>query len=161
MRISAVILYIPPPPNGPAPDIGYSYTDNTNAHFEVEKEIFDAEWTTYHYTPLKNADISLFSESDIELFDAIIKTIKHYNTAKISEFTHNFRLWKEETNGNTIRKEKLRLDEYEYDELESFIYYSSAIEHSKEIDNSQGPDFDNRVPEDIIAIQFKTMSGAN
>ncbi|MDK2975401.1 MAG: hypothetical protein PWP08_1772 [Methanofollis sp.] len=148
-------------PNGPVPDIGFSYTDNSNAHFSVKKQEYDAERIIYQYTPLKEYDRSLFSEDDTRLFDAILKTLKQYRTLEISDFTHRFRLWKESETGTIIPKANLRLDDYEYEELESFINYTGAVENARRIEEYPDGDYEESVPPAMIDLQFRTMCGGN
>lgn len=148
-------------PNGPVPDIGYSYTDNNNAYLEVLQEPFDAERYIYHYTPRKASDLSFFSEGDIALFDVIIDTLKEYNTEPISAFTHRFSLWKNAKNGEIIAKENLRVDEYEYDELESFFYYLQAIKSAKALPEYPEMPNEDTVPDKMLHLQFESMDRAD
>jgi len=89
-------------PNGPVPDIGFSYTDNSNAHFTVKTEPCDPERVIYQYTPLRKFDLSTFSDKERQLFDTIIRSLKSHKTEQISELTHRFSLWKEAKNGDII-----------------------------------------------------------
>jgi hypothetical protein len=148
-------------PNGPVPDIGFSFTDNSNAHFTVKTEPCDPERIIYQYTPVQKTDLSAFSEKEIRLFDSIIHSLQIHKTEEISELTHRFRLWKNAGNGDIIPVKNLRLDEYEYDDLESFIYYADAVADAKRIEQTPGPDSvsGDRVPDDLIALQFHTMCG--
>ena len=148
-------------PNGPVPDIGYSYTDNSNAYLKVTQEQFDPERCIYHYTPRKKSDISLFSEDDIKLFDVVIETLKRHNATLVSDLTHNFRLWKEARNSDIITKDRLRLDDYEYDELESFFYYLHAVKSAKELRELSESASGDTVPDDMLSLQFETMERAN
>lgn len=146
-------------PNGPVPDIGFSYTDNSNAYLKVTQEQVDPERCLYRYTPRKRSDMSLFTDDDIKLFDIVIETLKRYNTIPISDLTHKFRLWKEARNSDIITKEKLRLDDYEYDELESFFYYLQAVKNAKELGEFSESEIDDTVPDEMLSIQFETMNG--
>ena len=148
-------------PNGPVPDIGFSFTDSSNAHFKVKTEPCDPERIIYQFSPLKKADLTAFSDKEIQLFNTIIRTLKSHKTEEISELTHRFSLWKEAKNWDIIPVEDLKLNDYEYDDLESFVYYPDAVADAKQMDHS--PDSDagsgDRVPDDLIALQLHTMCG--
>ncbi len=146
-------------PNGPVPDVGFSYTDNSNAYLNVTWEQVDPERCLYQYTPRKKSDISLFSEDDIKLFDVVIETLNKHNTFIISDLTHKFRLWNDAKNGEIITKEKLRLDDYEYDELESFFYYLHAVKSAKELGELPESVSEDTVPDELLSLQFETMDG--
>jgi hypothetical protein len=148
-------------PNGPVPDIGFSFTENSNAHFTVKTEPCDPERIIYQYTPVQKTDLSAFSEKEIRLFDSIIHSLQSHKTEEISDLTHRFSLWKNAGNGDIIPVKNLRLDEYEYDDLESFIYYADAVADAKRIEQTPGPDSisGDHVPDDLITLQFRTMSG--
>ncbi len=148
-------------PNGPVPDIGYSYTDNSNAYLEVTREPYDAERYIYHYTARKTSDRSLFSDEDIELFNVVIETFKEYNTEPISSLTHQFSLWKDTKNGEIIAKENLRLDDYEYDELESFFYYLQAVKFAKALPEYPEIPNEDTVPDEMLHLQFESMDRAD
>ena len=148
-------------PNGPVPDIGFAFTDNSNAHFIVKTEPCDPERIIYQYTPVQKSDLSAFSDKEIRLFDSVINSLKNHKTGEISELTHRFSLWKDAGNGDIISVKMLRLNDYEYDDLESFIYYADAVADAKKIEHSSGPDSFNgdRVPDDLITLQIHTMCG--
>ena len=146
-------------PNGPVPDIGFSYTDSSNAHFTVKTQPCDPERIIYQYTPLRKSDLSAFSYKERQLFDTIIRSLKSHKTEQISELIHRFSLWKEAKNGDVIPLSDLKLDEYEYDELESFVYFTDAIADAKKVEEISDSDSDDRVPDDLVAIQIQTMCG--
>lgn len=146
-------------PNGPVPDIGFSYTDNSNAHFTVKTEPCDPERVIYQYTPLRKFDLSTFSDKERQLFDTIIRSLKSHKTEQISELTHRFSLWKEAKNGDIIPVSDLKLNAYEYDDLESFVYFTDAIADGKKIQDISDSDSDDRVPDDLVTLQIQTMCG--
>lgn len=146
-------------PNGPVPDIGFSYTDNSNAHFTVKTEPCDPERVIYQYTPLRKSDLSTFSDKERQLFDTIIRSLKSHKTEQISELTHRFSLWKEAKNGDIIPVSDLKLNAYEYDDLESFVYFTDAIADAKKIQDISDSDSDDRVPDDLVTLQIQTMCG--
>lgn len=146
-------------PNGPVPDIGFSYTDNSNAHFTVKTEPCDPERVIYQYTPLRKFDLSTFSDKERQLFDTIIRSLKSHKTEQISELTYRFSLWKEAKNGDIIPVSDLKLNAYEYDDLESFVYFTDAIADAKKIQDISDSDSDDRVPDDLVTLQIRTMCG--
>jgi hypothetical protein len=146
-------------PNGPVPDIGFSYTDNSNAHFTVKTEPCDPERVIYQYTPLRKSDLSAFSDKERQLFDTIIRSLKSHKTEQISELTHRFSLWKEAKNGDIIPVSDLKLNAYEYDDLESFVYFTDAIADAKKIQDISDSDSNDRVPDDLVTLQIQMMCG--
>ncbi len=147
-------------PNGPVPDIGYSYTDNENAYFEVSRRVIDPERYQYQYSPRKKAEISLFKDEDLKLFDVIIDTLKDHNSVAVSELTHRFSLWKDAVNSDIITKDKLVLDDYEFDELEAFFYFGQAVKGAEVLEEYVDPDFEDPIPKEILNLQFEAMDRA-
>jgi len=147
--------------NGPVPSYGFANTDSTNNLFRITKEPCDPERIIYQYVPKEKADMSSFKTDEIRLFDKILLCLKNHKTEEISELTHRFNLWKKASNNAIIPIEDLKLDDYEYDELESFIYYTNAVAEAKQLNNYPDTDSGDSVPEDLVIIQFQTMCGDN
>jgi len=105
----------------------------------------------------RKSDLSAFSDKEKLLFDTIIRSLKSHKTEQISELTHRFSLWKKANNGEVIPVRDLKLDEYEYDDLESFVYVTDAIADAKKVDEISDSDSDDRVPDDLVTIQIQTM----
>jgi len=148
-------------PNGPVPDIGYSYSDNENAYLGVACRVIDPERYQYQYTPRKKFEKSLFKDEDLKLFDAVIETLSSHNTKSISDLTHRFRLWKEAENSDIITKDKLKLDEYEFDELEAFVYFGQSVKKAGELEEYPEPDFEDPIPDKMLNLQFEAMERAD
>lgn len=146
-------------PNGPVPEIGFSCTDNSNTNFTVKTEPCDPERIIYQYTPLKKSDLSAFTDKEKQLFDTTIRSLKSHKTEQVSALTHRFSLWKQAKNGDIIPVSNLKLDEYEYDDLESFVYFTDAIADAKKVDDVLDYDSDDQVPNDLVTIQIQTMCG--
>jgi len=53
----------------------------------------------------------------------------------------------------------LKLNAYEYDDLESFVYFTDAIADAKKIQDISDSDSDDRVPDDLVTLQIQTMCG--
>lgn len=58
-----------------------------------------------------------------------------------------------------IPLEDLKLDDYEYDDLESFVYFTDAVADAKQLDNLQNGDSDDYIPDDLVNLQLRTMCG--
>jgi hypothetical protein len=58
-----------------------------------------------------------------------------------------------------IPLEDLKLDDYEYDDLESFVYFTDAVAEAKQLKNFPNEDSDDSVPKDIIDLQLHTLCG--
>lgn len=77
---------------------------------------------------------------------------------------HQLSLWNKRGVG-TITTGDLRLDEYEYDMIESFFWYHRAVKAAREIeeDTDMGSDMtscdssSDSVPEAMLYLQFQTM----
>jgi hypothetical protein len=145
--------------NGPVPSFAFANTDSSNEFFQIVKEPCDPERIIYQFSPTRKADISGFSSGEIQLFDTIIRSLKSHKTEEISELTHRFNLWKKVGNNEMIPLEDLKLDDYEYDDLESFVYFTDAVADAKQLDNSQNVDSDESIPDDLVNLQLRTMCG--
>lgn len=145
--------------NGPVPSFGFARTDSSNDLFHVVKEPCDPERIIYQFSPQKRSDVSEFSDKEIQLFDTIIRSLKSHKTEEISDLTHRFNLWKKADNNAMIPLEDLKLDDYEYDDLESFVYFTDAVAEAKDLGTSQNDDSNDSIPQDLIALQLHTMCG--
>ena len=143
--------------NGPVPAFAFANTDSSNEFFNIVKEPCDPERIIYQFAPMRSADISAFTGKEIELFDTIIRSLISHKTEEISELTHRFNLWKKVNNNEMIPLEDLKLDDYEYDDLESFVYFTDAVADAKQLNHSQDDDSNDTIPRDIIDIQLQTM----
>jgi hypothetical protein len=145
--------------NGPVPSFAFANTDTSNELFQVVKEPCDPERIIYQFSPSGKSDLSVFSEREIRLFNTVIRSLKSHKTEEISELTHRFNLWKKVGNNEMIPLEDLKLDDYEYDDLESFVYFTDAVSLAKQLDDSQNGDPDDTVPQDLVNLQLKTLCG--
>jgi hypothetical protein len=143
--------------NGPVPSFAFANTDSSNDFFEIVKEPCDPERIIYQFSPTRKANISEFSHKEIQLFDTVIRSLKSHKTEEISELTHHFNLWKKVNNNEMIPLEDLKLDDYEYDDLESFVYFTDAVAEAKQLKNFPNEDSDDSVPKDIIDLQLHTL----
>ena len=146
-------------PNGPVPEIGFNYTEQSNGHWEIQKVVYDPERYTYRFKARKPADLSHFTDDDLRLFSVVLRTLKTYRSETISDYTHRFDLWKDGDNGQVIPKEKLRLDEYDYEDLKSFIYYARSVEQAANIPHLDPDAPSDRVPDEFISLQLSVMDG--
>ena len=145
--------------NGPVPSFAFANTDSSNDFFEIVKEPCDPERIIYQFSPTRKANILEFSHKEIQLFDTVIRSLKSHKTEEISELTHHFNLWKKVNNNEMIPLEDLKLDDYEYDDLESFVYFTDAVAEAKQLKNFPNEDSDDSVPKDIIDLQLHTLCG--
>lgn len=146
-------------PNGSVPEIGFNYTEQSNGHWEIQKVVYDPERYTYHFKPRKAADLSHFTDDDLHLFSVILLTLNTYRSKVISEYTHRFDLWKDGANGEVIPKEKLKLDEYDYEDLKSFLYYPQSVEMAANLPPPGTNVPSDRVPDEFIRLQLSVMDG--
>jgi len=145
-------------PNGPVPEIGFSYTEQSNGHWEIEKLVSDPERYTYRFRTRKPADLTHFTDDDLRLFNVVIRTLKTYRSETISAYTHRFDLWKDGANGEVIAKEKLQLEEYDYEDLKSFIYYAQSVEQAANIPPPDADAPSDRVPDEFISLQLSEIA---
>lgn len=143
--------------NGPVPSFAFANTDSSNDFFEIVKEPCDPERIIYQFSPTRKANILEFSHKEIQLFDTVIRSLKSHKTEEISELTHHFNLWKKVNNNEMIPLEDLKLDDYEYDDLESFVYFTDAVAEAKQLKNFPNEDSDDSVHKDIIDLQLHTL----
>jgi len=147
--------------NGPVPSFAFANTDSSNEFFHIVKEPCDPERIIYQFSPTRSADISSFTQKEIQLFDTIIRSLSSHKTEEISELTHHFNLWKKVNNNEMIPLEDLKLDDYEYDDLESFVYFTDAVAEAKQLKDIPHEDSEDSVPKDIIKLQFHTLCGGH
>lgn len=145
--------------NGPVPSFAFANTDSSNDFFHIVKEPCDPERIIYQFSPTRRADISDFTQKEIQLFDTVIRSLSSHKTEEISELTHHFNLWKKVSNNEMIPLEDLKLDDYEYDDLESFVYFTDAVAEAKQLKNYPNEDSEDSVPRDIIDLQLHTLCG--
>ena len=145
--------------NGPVPFFAFAHTDSSNEFFHIKKEPCDPERIIYQFSPTRKSDISEFSDKEIQLFNSVIRSLKGHKTEEISELTHHFNLWKRVNNNEIIPREALKLDEYEYDDLESFVYFTDAVAEAKHLEVFPDSDSQESICGAIIALQLRTMCG--
>ena len=118
---------------GPVPDKSFSLTGFSNKYFGVEEVQLTPEKKRYVF-PLKvHSDRSVFTEREIGLFNKILRLFKKMSAEEISEFTHQFSLWKNVGDQELIPLTLFKLDDYEYFNFMSLLAYDEATELSREI----------------------------
>jgi uncharacterized phage-associated protein len=124
---------------GPVPDKSFSLTGFSNDYFDVEEVQLTPEKKRFVF-PLKvHSNRNVFSEKQIELFNKILRLFKKMSAEEISEFTHQFSLWKNVRDQELIPLTLFKLDDYEYFHFMSLLAYDEATELSREI----SPSFEN------------------
>lgn len=123
-------------PNGPVDEFAFSLAGQPNAFFDVvapeaivsfnSRFPRPARTSRAHtapqstkFTPRVKADISLFSTYEKVLFDSVLRVLRRRNASSISEITHQLRLWREFSDGDTIPLAALRLEPEEKDYLQA------------------------------------------
>jgi hypothetical protein len=147
-------------PNGPVPNIGFSYSDKSNADFSVEIQMLDAESIMYQYKPKKAPNLTMFNDSEVDLFDAVLRLLKRHNTPQISDITHQWDLWIAVPNGGIIAKESLKLEEYEFNTLESMLALSEAEYCASKVEEyglSEGSDL---IPPELLELEFLALDNS-
>lgn len=120
-------------PWGPVPYESFCLTGFSNRFFDVEEVQLTPEKKRFIF-PLKvKSNHSIFSEKEIELFNRILRLFKKMSAEEISDFTHQFSLWKNIEDQELIPLKMFKLDEYERFQLISTFAYDEAVELSREI----------------------------
>lgn len=118
---------------GPVPDKSFCHTGFSNKFFDVTEVQLTPEKKRFLF-PLKvSPNTSTFSQEEVQLFNRILKLFKKMNADEISDFTHQFSLWKDVGDQELIPLEMFKLNECEHFQLMSIFAYDDAIELAKEI----------------------------
>jgi uncharacterized phage-associated protein len=113
-------------PYGPAPSTGMILTDDDSDLFEIEVTEFEPNKIIKNFRSREKCDNRIFSKDEIFRFNQILRVLRQYPAEKISDITHELTLWKDYKNGDTIPKERLKLDDEDYFEFLSLIAYHEA-----------------------------------
>ncbi|MCF2489151.1 Panacea domain-containing protein [Dyadobacter sp. CY347] len=82
--------------NGPVASCTFDLLKGSGISFDIGEMQNIAEYLTssqYNYSVHGEADIDVFSETDIEVMDLIWEKYKHYDHFALSELSHNFPEW--------------------------------------------------------------------
>lgn len=150
---------------GPVPLHAFTISDSTQPQFEVCNEQIDEERIKYSYYPRKKCNREIFTEEEKENFDKVLRVLKAYNTAEISDITHRMShrmsLWKkhEGINNDPIRIDEFKLDDSELYEFFSVIDYQEAIWYAELFEIHEYTEDNDPVPPEYIKIQSQTLIG--
>lgn len=148
-------------PRGPVPSYAFALTESSNEYFDVLKDTVDPEITFYRFIPKRKAFKKEFDEQMIQVMSSILELLRKSTVRSISDFCHEFKLWRHSRNGYAIPKELFKLDEIELLEVQSLIAFSRA----KELSMIASEEFDRQgklaqgqmVAEEIIAKQIDVL----
>lgn len=110
-------------PNGPVDGEALTLASETNQHFSVEKkkQKFGSRSKTYKSCAFRAktpCNLSLFSPYEQRLMAMVLAALKGHQARKVSNLTHELRLWKEFSDGDTIPLDYFNLKDYEIALLE-------------------------------------------
>lgn len=131
-------------PNGPAEAAAFQLTSESSAYFDVTapaKKGHLGRWGTggrsrsrgyesYGYRPRSQADLSLFTPYERLLLWTVLQWMKPRRADRISDITHQFRLWKEFSDGEEIPLEHFQLDPGELAYLEGCGLHADGFERT-------------------------------
>jgi len=146
---------------GPVPATGFFLTKYDTGLFKIEEIQLDLVKKMKNFHTNQKCNVDLFNRSERLLFDRILRVLKIYKAEDISNLTHEFDLWKDFTDGDRIPKEKLKLDEFDYEEILSLFAYHEACEYAETLEKSDvnAPQNDETIPPQFLKLQFLTLKG--
>jgi putative transposon-encoded protein/uncharacterized phage-associated protein len=118
---------------GPVPDKSFGLTSFPNKYFDVTEEQLTPEKKRFNFPLKMHSNRNYFSDNEILMFNRILRLFKKMSAEEISEFTHQFTLWKNVDDQETIPLNLFNLDDYEYFQFMSLFAYDEANELSREI----------------------------
>jgi len=110
-------------PKGPAEATAFQLTSESNAYLDVTAPATGARmgrrapvgfprrkpYAPYRYQPRVKADLTVFTPYERVLLRSVLQWMRSQRTDRISDITHQFRLWKEFSDGEEIPLERFRL----------------------------------------------------
>lgn len=144
-------------PNGPVPKFGFEYTRQDFMLNAISKKLFEIERNPtvngyYYQFKLKegvHADLSKFSEGEIDLLALTLETVKSRKTAYLSDLSHTYDLWKSYENGYIINLSDFRLNPDDLEHLELILNtkkYLNTLNQDKDNLKKEGISFPFRLP---------------
>jgi uncharacterized phage-associated protein len=123
-------------PHGLIPTTGKDILDGNKYH-QKRNEVFIA--SEYDYTSIKDVNIDVFSDSDIEVLNLIVNQFGKYNQYELSDISHEFPEWKKyEKEIKASGKKSYRIDFEDFflnhdEESKLFIDDEAYLLESKEL----------------------------
>ncbi|WP_301663109.1 type II toxin-antitoxin system antitoxin SocA domain-containing protein [Methanoculleus frigidifontis] len=131
-------------PQGPAEAAAFQLTSVSSAYFDVmtpTKRAHPGRRTagsrsrgkaseSYGYHPRMQADLSLFTPYERLLLSTVLQWVRARRADRISDITHQFRLWKEFSDGEEIPLEHFRLRSDEIAYLERSGLHADGFERT-------------------------------
>lgn len=131
-------------PKGPAEAAAFQLTFEPSAYLDVKAPTAKAypgrrtsgsrsrgrSYESYTYYPRVQADLSLFTPYERVLLWTILQWMKLKSADHISDITHQFRLWKEFSDGEEIPLERFRLNSSELAYLERCGLHADGFERT-------------------------------
>ncbi len=131
-------------PKGPAEAAAFELTSESNAYFDVKAPTTKAypgrrtsggrrlrrSYEPYVYRPKVHADLSLFTPYERVLLRTVLQWMKFQKADRISDVTHQFRLWKEFSDGEEIPLERFQLNPNELAYLEYCGLHADGFERT-------------------------------
>lgn len=122
-------------PNGPVDSEALTFTSETNQHFHVEKtkQRYGFRSKTYKPSTFRAkipCDLSLFSPYERTLMTMVLSALKGRQARKVSSLTHELRLWKEFSDGDTIPPDYFDVNGNEIALLEKNGFYVDGFQRT-------------------------------
>lgn len=122
-------------PNGPVESEALTFASETNRHFHVEKtkQRYGSRSKTYKPSTFRAktpCDLSLFSPYEKTLMAMVLGALRGHQARKVSNLTHELRLWKEFSDGDTIPLEYFELNDKEIGLLEKNGLYVDGFQRT-------------------------------
>jgi len=131
-------------PKGPAEAAAFQLTFEPSAYLDVKAPTAKAypgrrtsgsrsrgrSYESYTYYPRVQADLSLFTPYERVLLWTVLQWMKLKSADHISDITHQFRLWKEFSDGEEIPLERFRLNSSELAYLERCGLHADGFERT-------------------------------
>ena len=129
-------------PKGPAEAAAFQLTYEPSAYLDVKAPASKAysgrrasgsrsrsrSYESYVYRPRVQADLSLFTPYERVLLRTVLEWMKSIRADHISDITHQFRLWKEFSDGEEIPLERFQLSSSELAYLEQSGLHADGFE---------------------------------
>jgi hypothetical protein len=122
-------------PNGPVDSEALTFASETNRLFQVEKTKlrYGFRSKTYKSSTFRAkipCDLSLFSPYERTLMAMVLRALKGRQARKVSNLTHELRLWKEFSDGDTIPPDYFDLNDNEIALLEKNGLYVDGFQRT-------------------------------
>lgn len=122
-------------PKGPVDSEAYTLAGESNKYFYVEMcpMQYRSRSKTYpacNFRPRQHCDLAYFSPYEIKLIKMVLMALKGHQARRVSDLTHELRLWKEFSDGDAIPLDYFCLNDDEIALLEKNGLYIDGFQRS-------------------------------